>query len=323
MSCLMMTIAAHAENVALVAGGAGFIGSNLCKRLLKEGYTVYCVDNLYTGRKENISELLEYNTFFFIEHNIIHPLSLDIPLDYVFNLACPASLPHYQKDPFYTIDTSISGAKNLLALAHRNQAIYFQASTSEVYGDPEVHPQTEEYLGYVSCTGPRACYDESKRLAETLCFEHYRHYGTQIKVGRIFNTYGPKMDPRDGRVVSNFIMQALKDEPITIYGNGDQTRSFCYVDDLVEAIIRFVHTDKSIIGPINLGNDGEFTIKELATKIVAYTNSKSEISYEALPQDDPKIRKPDLTKANKYLNWQPKMDLDEGIEKTTAYFKTQ
>ncbi|NGX34714.1 MAG: UDP-N-acetylglucosamine 4-epimerase [Candidatus Anoxychlamydiales bacterium] len=304
---------------ALVTGGSGFLGSHLCEKLLKKDYEVICVDNFYTGTKRNILHLLKNPYFELIRHNICFPLYLEV--DEIYNLACPASPVHYQNDPVQTIKTSIHGAINILGLAKRVKAKVFQASTSEVYGDPAEHPQKESYFGNVNPIGIRSCYDESKRCAETLFVDYHRQYKIPIKIARIFNTYGPNMHPNDGRVVSNFIVQALKGDDITVYGDGSQTRSFCYVDDLIEGFLCLMHSDEKIIGPINLGNPLEFTILDLAKLIIKYTNSNSKIVYKDLPSDDPKQRKPDISKANKLLNWQPKIDLEEGLLKTIDYFK--
>lgn len=305
----------------LVTGGAGFVGANLCKRLLAEGNHVICVDNLYTGRMSNIEGFLKNPEFEFINHNIIEPLMLD-HLDEIYNLACPASPPHYQKSPTYTTKTCILGIIHMLDLATKNNAKIMQFSTSEVYGDPLVHPQTETYRGNVNPIGIRSCYDEGKRCAETLCFDYNREFGTRIKVIRIFNTYGPMMDPKDGRVVSNLILQALKGEDITLYGDGTQTRSFCYVDDLIEGIIRMMASPDDFIGPVNLGNPGEFTIKELADIILEMIDTDSKIVYEALPADDPMQRKPDITLASARLGgWTPKIALRDGLVPTIEYFK--
>ena len=301
----------------LVTGGAGFIGSHLCERLLKEGNEVICLDNFFTGSKDNIVHLMNNPYFEVIRHDIEEPILIEV--DEIYNLASPASPIHYQKDPVKTVRTNVMGAINVLDIAKRTGARVLQASTSEVYGDPEIHPQVEEYRGNVNPIGPRACYDEGKRCAETLFFDYYREYGVDIRVVRIFNTYGPRMAINDGRVVSNFIIQALKNEDITIYGDGSQTRSFCYVNDLVDGLIKMMKSD--IIGPVNLGNPGEFTIFELAEKIINLINSKSKIIFRPLPQDDPKQRKPDISKAKKYLNWQPKIGLEEGLAKTIQYFK--
>jgi len=307
-----------AEKKILVTGGAGFIGSHLCERLLAENCDVLCVDNYFTGGKDNISQLLDSPRFEIMRHDVTFPLYVEV--DQIFNLACPASPVHYQHDPVQTTKTSVHGAINMLGLAKRLRARIFQASTSEVYGDPKVHPQPESYWGHTNPIGLRSCYDEGKRCAETLFFDYHRQHDLSIKVARIFNTYGPRMHPNDGRVVSNFIVQALKGDPVTIYGDGSQTRSFCYVDDLVEAFIRFMATDDSVTGPMNLGNPGEFTILELAEKVIAATNSKSEIIRKPLPSDDPVQRQPDIALARKTLDWEPKVPLDEGLSKTIAYF---
>lgn len=305
---------------ALVAGGAGFLGSHLCKKILDKGYDVIALDNLYTGNRRNIEDLFANPRFSFIEHHIIDPI--DLKVDYIFNLACPASPPHYQKDPLFTTRTSVIGSMNLLELARQNNARILQASTSEVYGDPEMHPQTEDYRGSVNPIGIRACYDEGKRCAESLFFDYHRFYGVDIKVIRIFNTYGPHMDPYDGRVISNFIRQALQNEPITIYGDGTQTRSFCYVDDLVNGIIAMMFDSPAdFTGPVNLGNPGEFNLLELAQKVIALTGSSSEIVFKRLPLDDPKKRCPNISLAKQMLNWEPKIDLDQGLQLTIDYFK--
>lgn len=304
----------------LVTGGGGFLGSHLCDRLIQKGHEVICVDNFYTGQKRNINHLLDNPNFEYIRHDVTFPLNLEV--DEIYNLACPASPVHYQHSPVQTVKTSVHGAINMLELAKRVGAKIFQSSTSEVYGDPEVHPQTEEYWGKVNPIGIRSCYDEGKRCAETLFFDYHRSYGVKIKVGRIFNTYGPRMHPHDGRVVSNFIVQALHGEDITIYGTGSQTRSFCYVDDLVQSFIKMMdETGDDVTGPINLGNPNEFTIKELAEKVLELTKSKSQIQYMPLPGDDPKQRCPDITKAKTILRWEPKVQLAEGLQKTIAYFK--
>ena len=305
----------------LVTGGAGFVGSNLCRRLINEGNHVICVDNLYTGRMVNIEELLPHPEFEFVNHNIIEPLEMD-DIDEIYNLACPASPPHYQKSPTYTTKTCILGIINMLELAKKNNAVIMQFSTSEVYGDPLVHPQVESYRGNVNPIGVRSCYDEGKRCAETLCFDYNREFGTKIKVIRIFNTYGPNMDPKDGRVVSNMIIQALKGEDITVYGDGSQTRSFCYVDDLVEGIVRMMASQDDFIGPVNLGNPGEFTIKELAQIVLEMIPTKSRIVYCDLPKDDPMQRRPDITLAHEGLGgWEPGITLREGLVPTIEYFK--
>lgn len=305
----------------LVTGGAGFLGSNLCARLLKDGNSVICVDNLYTGRMVNIEGMMDNPNFRFIEHNIIEPLDID-NIDEIYNLACPASPPHYQKSPTYTTKTSVIGIINMLELATKNNAKIMQFSTSEVYGDPIVHPQVESYRGNVNPIGIRSCYDEGKRCAEALCFDYNREFGTKIKVIRIFNTYGPNMDPADGRVVSNFILQALKGEDITLYGDGSQTRSFCYVDDLIEGIVRMMNSDDSFLGPVNLGNPGEFTVKELADMVVKLTGSSSKVVYQELPSDDPTQRKPDISLAKEKLGgWEPKINLEKGLLNSIEYFK--
>ena len=302
----------------LVTGGAGFLGSHLIDRLLEQGHEVVCVDNLFTGTKRNIRHLLDHPLFEFVRHDVTFPLYLEV--DEIYNLACPASPVHYQHDPVQTTKTSVHGAINMLGLAKRLRAKILQASTSEVYGDPSVHPQTESYWGNVNPIGPRSCYDEGKRCAETLFFDYRRQHNLRIKVARIFNTYGPRMHPNDGRVVSNFIVQALKGEAITLYGEGNQTRSFCYVDDLVEGFIRLMATGDEITGPINLGNPGEFTIRQLAEKVVALTGSKSKVEFRPLPQDDPQQRQPNIEKAKAILDWQPTIALDDGLKKTIAYF---
>ena len=303
----------------LVTGGSGFLGSHLCERLLVEGNEVICVDNLFTGSKDNIRHLLENDRFEFIRHDVTFPLYLEV--DQIYNLACPASPVHYQYDPVQTTKTSVHGAINMLGLAKRTGARIFQASTSEVYGDPEVHPQPESYWGRVNPIGVRSCYDEGKRCAETLFFDYQRQHGTEIKVARIFNTYGPRMNPGDGRVVSNFIVQALKGESITIYGDGSQTRSFCYVDDLIEGFVRLMNSEPEITGPVNLGNPDEFTMLELANLVIEITGSKSEITNMDLPEDDPRQRQPDIGFARDVLGWEPSMQLRDGIVETVEYFK--
>jgi len=301
----------------LITGGAGFIGSHLCERLLNEENEVICLDNFFTGSKDNIVHLMDNPYFEVIRHDIEEPILIEV--DEIYNLASPASPIHYQKDPVKTVRTNVMGAINVLDIAKRTGAKVLQASTSEVYGDPEVHPQIEEYRGNVNPIGPRACYDEGKRCAETLFFDYYREYGTNIRVVRIFNTYGPKMAFNDGRVVSNFIIQALQNQDITIYGDGSQSRSFCYVDDLVDGLIKMMNSN--LTGPINLGNPNEFTILELAKKVIEITDSKSKIIFKPLPQDDPKQRQPNITKAQKYLNWEPKIKLEDGLKETIKYFK--
>ncbi|RST85166.1 SDR family oxidoreductase [Aquibium carbonis] len=304
----------------LVTGGAGFLGSHLIDRLLAQGHEVLCVDNLFTGTKRNIDHLHGHPHFEFMRHDVCFPLYVEV--DEIYNLACPASPIHYQHDPIQTTKTSVLGAINLLGLAKRLKCKIFHASTSEVYGDPSIHPQPEEYWGNVNPTGLRACYDEGKRCAETLFSDYRRQWGIEVKIARIFNTYGPRMHPADGRVVSNFIVQALGGEPLTIYGDGSQSRSFCYVDDLVDGFLRFMETGHDVSGPINLGNPEEFTILELARKVIEMTGSASEIIRLPLPQDDPRQRKPDIGKAREILGWQPKVQLDQGLSKTVDYFKS-
>jgi UDP-glucuronate decarboxylase len=304
----------------LVTGGAGFLGSHLIDRLLADGHEVLCADNLFTGTKRNIDHLHNHSRFEFLRHDITFPLFVEV--DEIYNLACPASPIHYQHDPVQTTKTSVHGAINMLGLAKRLKCRIFQASTSEVYGDPSVHPQTESYWGNVNPIGPRSCYDEGKRCAETLFFDYYREYGLNIKVARIFNTYGPRMHPRDGRVVSNFIVQALKGEPITLYGDGSQTRSFCYVDDLIEGFVRLMDSPADFTGPVNLGNPGEFTIRALAEKVLAMTGSRSKLEFRALPADDPKQRQPDITLARSRLGWSPVVALDKGLPATIEYFRS-
>lgn len=303
----------------IVTGGAGFIGSHLIKRLLDEGNKVTCVDNLFTGNLQNIKPFEVNEKFDFKHHDITKPFYVEDKVDQVYNLACPASPIHYQYNPIKTIKTSVQGTINFLGLAKKHNARFFQASTSEVYGDPDVHPQPESYWGNVNTIGIRSCYDEGKRVAETLCFDYHREHKLDIRVIRIFNTYGPNMHPNDGRVVSNFIVQALKGEDITIYGDGSQTRSFCYVDDLVDAFIRFMNQDE-FVGPLNAGNPGEFTIKELAEKVISITKSQSKLVYKDLPQDDPRQRRPDITKASELLGWKPLVEIDDGIKKSIPYF---
>jgi len=305
----------------LVTGGAGFLGSHLCEKLIAEGNIVICADNLYTGSLENINHLIDHPKFTFLNHDVCDPFDMNFYVDEIYNLACPASPIHYQRSPVKTIKTSILGAINVLELAKKCNAKVFQASTSEIYGDPLEHPQKESYWGNVNPIGIRACYDEGKRCSETLFFDYNREYGVRIKVARIFNTYGPKMSIDDGRVVSNFIVQALNDDPITMYGNGEQTRSFCYVSDLIEGIVKLMNSPEEIIGPINLGNPREFTMLELALKVKSYTGSNSQIIFLPLPSDDPKKRKPDITIAKKILNWEPEICLDTGLIKTIEYFE--
>jgi UDP-glucuronate decarboxylase len=303
----------------LVTGGAGFLGSHLCEELLSTGNEVICVDNFYTGSKANIAHLLSNPNFELIRHDVTTPLYVEV--DQIYNLACPASPIHYQRSPVQTVKTSVHGAINMLGLAKRTGARIFQASTSEVYGDPEVHPQPESYWGRVNPIGIRSCYDEGKRCAETLFFDYHRQFGLEIKVARIFNTYGPRMSVDDGRVVSNFVMQALRNEEITIYGDGSQTRSFCYVSDLISGIIQFMNTPLDLIGPMNLGNPTEFTVSELAYKIVELTDSQSKVTFMPLPSDDPKQRKPDISLAQNAIDWNPKVNLETGLKKTIDYFK--
>jgi UDP-glucuronate decarboxylase len=302
----------------LVTGGAGFLGSHLCDRLLAQGHEVICVDNFFTGTKRNIEHLLQNPRFELMRHDITIPLYVEV--DAIYNLACPASPVHYQHDPVQTIKTSVHGAINMLGLAKRTGARIFQASTSEVYGDPDQHPQQESYWGRVNPIGVRSCYDEGKRCAETLFFDYHRQYNLDIRVARIFNTYGPRMHPQDGRVISNFIVQALRGEPITVYGKGTQTRSFCYVDDLIEAFVRFMDAEGPLTGPINLGNPGEFTIAQLAEQVINLTNSRSKIEFKPLPSDDPTQRRPDISLAREQLKWEPSVPLHEGLTRTIAYF---
>ena len=304
----------------LVTGGAGFLGSHLCKSLLKMGHQVICLDNYFTGNKENIFDLLDDPNFEVIRHDVTFPFYAEV--DEIYNLACPASPIHYQYDPVQTIKTSVHGAINMLGLAKRLDAKIFQASTSEVYGDPEIHPQVESYWGRVNPIGIRSCYDEGKRCAETLFFDYHRQHGLKIKVARIFNTYGPKMHPEDGRVVSNFIVQALSGKNITIYGDGEQTRSFCYVDDLINGFVSLMNSENNFVGPVNLGNPQEFTINKLAEKIVEMTNSNSKIVHKVLPMDDPLQRKPDISLAKESLSWSPTIQLDTGLQKTIDYFSS-
>jgi UDP-glucuronate decarboxylase len=303
----------------LVTGGAGFLGSHLCERMLNDGNEVLCVDNFYSGTKDNIAHLMLHPHFELLRHDVCFPLHVEV--DEIYNLACPASPVHYQRDPIQTTKTNVLGAMNMLGLAKRSGAKILQASTSEVYGDPEVHPQKESYWGHVNTIGIRSCYDEGKRCAETLFFDYKRQYEVDIKVVRIFNTYGPRMHPNDGRVVSNFIVQALRSEDITIYGDGSQTRSFCYADDLIEGFVRMMASDKDVTGPINMGNPGEFSMIELAQAILKQVGGPSKLVFKALPQDDPRQRQPDITLAKQHLNWTPNVNLDAGLEKTIAYFR--
>ena len=303
----------------LVTGGAGFIGSHLCQRLLVDGHDVLCVDNLFTGSKDNVAPLLGESHFELLRHDVTFPLYVEV--DEIYNLACPASPVHYQFDPVQTTKTSVHGAINMLGLAKRTRAKILQASTSEVYGDPEVHPQTEDYRGSVNVLGPRACYDEGKRCAETLFFDYRRQHGLDIRVARIFNTYGPRMLPDDGRVVSNFVVQALKGEPLTLYGDGSQTRSFCYVDDLIDGLVRLMDADDTVTGPMNLGNPTEFTIRALADEVIRLTGSASAIEARPLPEDDPLQRCPDISFARDAIGWQPEVALEQGLERTIDYFR--
>tara|TARA_B100000809_G_scaffold52161_1_gene47442 strand:+ start:107 stop:1084 length:978 start_codon:yes stop_codon:yes gene_type:complete len=314
-----VTYSGHPHKQVLVTGGAGFLGSHLCEVLVEEGEDVLCLDNFYTGSRANIQHLLGKPNFELLRHDVTFPLYIEV--DEVYNLACPASPIHYQHDPVQTTKTSVHGAINMLGLAKRTGAKILQASTSEVYGDPEEHPQSEHYWGHVNPIGPRSCYDEGKRCAETLFFDYRRQHNLPIKVARIFNTYGPRMHPDDGRVVSNFIVQALKGESLTIYGDGSQTRSFCYVDDLVTGLIRLMRTEDDCTGPVNLGNPDEFQIKQLAERVLALVGSRSNIIYKELPQDDPQQRRPDITLAKARLNWQPSIALDDGLIRTVEYFR--
>ena len=303
----------------LVTGGAGFLGSHLCDRLVKNGHHVLCMDNLYTGSEENISRLLGLKEFEFLNHDVVEPV--DLRVDLIYNLACPASPPHYQHDPVRTTRTSVIGAMNVLELARKNDIPILQASTSEIYGDPEIHPQTETYWGNVNPIGERSCYDEGKRCAETLFFDYHRQYATQVRVVRIFNTYGSRMHPNDGRVVSNFIVQALLGQDLTIYGDGQQTRSFCYVDDMIDGFLNMMESSNSFIGPVNLGNPNEFTMLELAEKVQKLTGGSSKLVFKPLPSDDPKQRKPDIALAKEKLSWVPTVELEEGLSKTIEYFR--
>src|SRR4051812_39066556 len=303
----------------LVTGGSGFIGSHLCDRLIADGHEVLCVDNFFTGSRRNVSHLLGHPSFEVLRHDITFPLYVEV--DQIYNLACPASPIHYQRDPIQTTKTSVAGAINMLGLAKRLRVPILQASTSEVYGDPEVHPQQEDYWGHVNPIGPRSCYDEGKRCAETLFFDYRRQLGLSVKVARIFNTYGPRMHPNDGRVVSNFIVHAVQGKPITIYGDGSQTRSFCYVDDLVDGLVKLMDTPDEVTGPINIGNPVEFSVRQLAEKVIEMTGSNVAIEHSELPQDDPKQRQPDITRARELLGWEPTVQLEEGIKRTIAYFR--
>jgi UDP-glucuronate decarboxylase len=305
----------------LVTGGAGFLGSHLCERLLARGDDVLCVDNYYTGTRDNVARLLDDPNFELVRHDVTFPLYVEV--DEIYNLACPASPIHYQRDPVQTIKTSVHGAINMLGLAKRTKAKILQASTSEVYGDPQVHPQTEDYWGHVNPIGPRSCYDEGKRAAETLFFDYHRQHAMRIRVARIFNTYGPRMHPNDGRVVSTFIVQALRGEPITVFGDGGQSRSFCYVDDLVDGLMRLMDAPEPLTGPVNLGNPVEFTMLELAQRVIALTGSRSQIVHRPLPQDDPRQRQPDITQAQQLLGWAPAVPLAQGLERTVAYFRDE
>ncbi len=304
----------------LVTGGAGFLGSHLCDRLLRDGHEVVCLDNLFTGRKQNIAHLLSNPRFEFMRHDVVDPFKIEI--DQIYNLACPASPPHYQYNPIKTVKTSVMGAINCLGLAKRVAARVLQASTSEVYGDPQIHPQVEDYWGHVNPIGRRSCYDEGKRCAETLFFDYHWQNRVDIRIARIFNTYGPRMLPDDGRVVSNFIVQALRGEPLTVYGDGSQTRSFCYVDDLIEGLVRLMNQDQTV-GPLNLGNPGEFSMRRLAELTLELVGGRAKIVHQPLPADDPKQRCPDITLARRYLDWQPTIPLAEGLQRTIAYFKAQ
>jgi UDP-glucuronate decarboxylase len=309
----------HLQKRILVTGGAGFIGSHLCERLLGQGHEVLCADNFYTSARANIEPLLNNRSFELIRHDVTFPLYVEV--DEIYNLACPASPVHYQRDPVQTTKTSVHGAINMLGLAKRVKAKILQASTSEVYGDPAIHPQSEEYWGNVNPIGLRACYDEGKRCAETLFFDYHRQHKLRVKVARIFNTYGPRMHPNDGRVISNFVMQALQNKPITVYGNGSQSRSFCYVDDMVDGLIRLMESGDKVIGPINLGNPVEFTMRDLADKVIAMTGSRSAVEFQPLPPDDPRQRQPDISRARSLLGWAPTVPLNAGLEKTIAYFQ--
>lgn len=317
---MRQTKKAQRAKTVLVAGGAGFLGSHLCEALLRDGWRVICADNFLTGRMENINAIMDQPGFRLIEQDICRPLDLGEPVDRIFNLACAASPPRYQADPIHTTRTCVIGTLNLLELAARNDARLLQASTSEVYGDPEQHPQREDYVGHVNCTGPRACYDEGKRTAETLCFDYLRAGKADVRVARIFNTYGPRMDPADGRIVSNLIMQALEKRPLTIFGDGMQTRSFCYVSDLIDGLMGLMDINPNPGKPVNLGNPGEFTIVRLAAMIKAMTGTKSDMTFLPLPQDDPRRRQPDISRANALLGWTPRVPLNEGLARTISYF---
>ena len=308
------------RKTVLVTGGAGFLGSHLCDRLIADGHDVICLDNFYTGTKQNIEHLLGHSRFELIRHDVTFPIYLEV--DQIYNLACPASPVHYQHDPVATTKTSVHGAINMLGLAKRLKARIFQASTSEVYGDPSIHPQTEDYWGNVNPIGPRSCYDEGKRCAETLFFDYWRQHKLEIKVARIFNTYGPRMHPNDGRVVSNFVVQALRGEPITIYGDGGQTRSFCYVDDLIEGFVRLMNSPAELTGPVNLGNPVEFTIRQLAEKVIELTGARSALVTMPLPADDPRQRQPNIRLAKEHLDWQPGIQLEAGLKRTIEYFRS-
>jgi UDP-glucuronate decarboxylase len=314
-----MTAFSPVSKRVLVTGGAGFLGSHVCERLVAAGHEVLCLDNYFTGRRANVAHLLDHPNFELMRHDVTFPLYVEV--DEIYNLACPASPIHYQHDPVQTTKTSVHGAINMLGLAKRVRATILQASTSEIYGDPFQHPQAEEYWGNVNPIGPRSCYDEGKRCAETLFFDYHRQHALRIKVARIFNTYGPRMHPEDGRVVSNFIVQALRDEPITIYGDGSQTRSFCYVDDLVDGLIRLMGSPADVTGPINLGNPGEFTIRELAEKVIELTGSSSKLVFRTLPENDPRQRRPDIARAQSLLGWSPTVRLEQGLARTIAYFE--
>jgi UDP-glucuronate decarboxylase len=316
-----MAVQTSQQKRILITGGAGFLGSHLCERLVQAGDDVICVDNFYTGRKVNVAHLLDRPNFEILRHDVTFPLYVEV--DEIYNLACPASPVHYQHDPVQTTKTSVHGAINMLGLAKRVKAKILQASTSEVYGDPQIHPQTEDYWGHVNCIGIRSCYDEGKRCAETLFFDYHRQHKLRIKVVRIFNTYGPRMLAHDGRVVSNFIMQALRNQPITIYGDGSQTRSFCYVEDLIEALVRLMNTDDTFTGPVNCGNPVEFTMLQLAEEVIRLSGSQSRIEFYPLPEDDPKQRQPDISLAKEKLDWQPAVELKEGLKRTIEYFKAQ